>query len=139
MQKPKRANSRRVIDIDKITLSILEDWRALQRKDYKRLGLSYTKQHFPVSTRFDKYEEKMEFPRLASTNDTLTKFFKNHLELPKITVHGFRHTHASLLFEAGAAIKAVQVQLGHIKKSNDYGRLHACLRGSKRENHKIDT
>lgn len=31
----------------------------------------------------------------------------------KITLHGFRHTHASLLFEAGATIKEVQTRLGH--------------------------
>ncbi|EIP8069358.1 tyrosine-type recombinase/integrase, partial [Enterococcus faecalis] len=30
-----------------------------------------------------------------------------------ITAHGFRHTHASLLFEAGATIKQVQERLGH--------------------------
>ncbi|MFJ6958897.1 MAG: tyrosine-type recombinase/integrase [Ligilactobacillus ruminis] len=28
-------------------------------------------------------------------------------------MHGFRHTHASLLFEAGATIKEVQTRLGH--------------------------
>lgn len=37
--------------------------------------------------------------------------------LPKnfkyISIHGFRHTHASLLFEAGASIKDVQSRLGH--------------------------
>jgi integrase len=31
----------------------------------------------------------------------------------KITVHSFRHTPASLLFEARAPIKTVQAQLGH--------------------------
>ncbi|NME31573.1 tyrosine-type recombinase/integrase [Lactobacillus ruminis] len=31
----------------------------------------------------------------------------------KITLHGFRHTHASLLFQAGATIKEVQTRLGH--------------------------
>ncbi|MGY3765374.1 tyrosine-type recombinase/integrase [Vagococcus vulneris] len=30
-----------------------------------------------------------------------------------MTVHGFRHTHASLLFEPGATIKDVQSRLGH--------------------------
>ncbi|MBT9627797.1 tyrosine-type recombinase/integrase [Ligilactobacillus ruminis] len=30
-----------------------------------------------------------------------------------MTLHGFRHTHASLLFEAGATIKEVQTRLGH--------------------------
>ncbi|WP_420901904.1 tyrosine-type recombinase/integrase [Paenibacillus dendritiformis] len=33
--------------------------------------------------------------------------------LHPITVHGLRHTHASLLFEAGASIKEVQERLGH--------------------------
>lgn len=38
----------------------------------------------------------------------LTKY-----NLPKITTHGFRHTHCSLLFEAGANLKEVQDRLGH--------------------------
>lgn len=37
---------------------------------------------------------------------------KKH-ELHRITIHGLRHTHASLLFEAGASIKEVQERLGH--------------------------
>lgn len=38
---------------------------------------------------------------------------QNKTDLKKISTHGFRHTHASLLFEAGASIKDVQVRLGH--------------------------
>ncbi|HFI0025852.1 TPA: site-specific integrase [Streptococcus suis] len=34
-------------------------------------------------------------------------------DLPYITPHGFRHTHCSLLFEAGATVKEVQERLGH--------------------------
>ncbi|RST71877.1 integrase [Siminovitchia acidinfaciens] len=30
-----------------------------------------------------------------------------------MTIHGLRHTNASLLFEAGASIKEVQERLGH--------------------------
>ena len=33
--------------------------------------------------------------------------------LPAITTHGFRHTHASILLEAGASIKEIQARLGH--------------------------
>ncbi|HEM1574863.1 TPA: tyrosine-type recombinase/integrase, partial [Listeria monocytogenes] len=43
----------------------------------------------------------------------LDNIFKHHTELKKITSHGFRHTHASLLFEAGASLKDVQERLGH--------------------------
>ena len=35
------------------------------------------------------------------------------LDIERISVHGLRHTHASLLFEAGASIKEVQHRLGH--------------------------
>lgn len=50
--------------------------------------------------------------RLAMPNDILKSFIKKH-KLRKITVHGLRHTHASILFEAGATIKEVQERLGH--------------------------
>lgn len=35
------------------------------------------------------------------------------IDLNPITIHGFRHTHCSLLFEAGATVKEVQNRLGH--------------------------
>lgn len=41
------------------------------------------------------------------------KHILNNYNLPKITTHGFRHTHCSLLVEAGANIKEVQDRLGH--------------------------
>lgn len=50
--------------------------------------------------------------RLAYPNDKLNEIIRSN-NLHKITVHGLRHTHASLLFEAGASIKEVQERLGH--------------------------
>lgn len=38
---------------------------------------------------------------------------QSNYNLKSITTHGFRHTHCSLLFEAGAIIKEVQDRLGH--------------------------
>ena len=34
-------------------------------------------------------------------------------DLRPIKIHGFRHTHASLCFDAGMTLKQVQHQLGH--------------------------
>ncbi|MEQ7171457.1 tyrosine-type recombinase/integrase [Enterococcus innesii] len=45
-------------------------------------------------------------------NHNLSKILKENI-LPKMTVHGFRHTHCSLLFEAGVSIKDVQERMGH--------------------------
>ena len=33
--------------------------------------------------------------------------------LDPITIHGFRHTHCSLLFQAGLTVREVQDRLGH--------------------------
>lgn len=37
----------------------------------------------------------------------------NNTKLKPIRIHGFRHTHASLLFESGLSLKQVQHRLGH--------------------------
>ena len=50
--------------------------------------------------------------RLAYLNEKLNSLIKKH-HLHPITIHRLRHTHASLLFEAGASIKEVQERLGH--------------------------
>jgi integrase len=40
-----------------------------------------------------------------------------HLELPPITWHSFRHTHATLLSDLGESMKTAQAQLGHARLS----------------------
>src|SRR5690606_24824730 len=113
LQQPKTVNSRRIIEFNEPTLSTLQEWQDIQRKEYATLGLTYKPEQQPVFTRFDKDEGVMKYLRLASPNDSLAKFFKKHSDLPRITVHGFRHTHASHLCEAGVSIKAAQERLGH--------------------------
>ena len=48
---------------------------------------------------------------LYTVNDWLRYILKKYI-LPHITPHGFRHTHASLLLEAGESVKVVQQRLG---------------------------
>lgn len=50
---------------------------------------------------------------MSTLNDKLESLFKRHKDLHRIHVNGFRHTHASLLFESGATFKEVQARLGH--------------------------
>ncbi|WP_245686894.1 tyrosine-type recombinase/integrase [Tenuibacillus multivorans] len=55
----------------------------------------------------------MTYIRKSYFNDRLKIIFKNNPQLKQISVHGFRHTHASLLFESGAEVYEVQDRLGH--------------------------
>ncbi len=48
----------------------------------------------------------------STVNDILTRLCKN-AEIPVISVHGLRHTHASLLLFAGVSIASVAQRLGH--------------------------
>lgn len=45
-------------------------------------------------------------------NDWLNYLIKKY-KLPRITPHHFRHTHASLLLQAGVPVKEVSERLGH--------------------------
>ena len=48
----------------------------------------------------------------STINDILEKHCKN-VEIPVISVHGLRHTHASILLFAGVSIASVAHRLGH--------------------------
>lgn len=114
LQTPKTADSRRVISIDDETLGWLKKWRKRQSEEFYDVDIDLLPDNQqPLFTRYDYNERKMKYIRLASLNDQLTKLLKNHKYFPSISIHGLRHTHASLLFEAGASIKDVQVRLGH--------------------------
>lgn len=49
-------------------------------------------------------------------NSTVNKILQRHCErvgVPTITIHGLRHTHASLMLYAGASVLSVSKRLGH--------------------------
>lgn len=48
----------------------------------------------------------------STLNQKLTKFCKE-ADVPRISIHGLRHTHASLLISAGVSIQSVAKRLGH--------------------------
>ena len=114
LHHPKTKASFRTISVDRVTLTILKKWKTEQKETYKEFGFQVdTDLTQPIFTRYLHEKNKMDYYRLATPNERLKAFFERHPKFPKITIHGFRHTHASLLFEAGASIKDVQVRLGH--------------------------
>lgn len=46
-------------------------------------------------------------------NGMLTRIYRDFPKLKQITPHGFRHTHATLLFESDLSAKEIQNRLGH--------------------------
>lgn len=101
---PKTKHSNRIIQLDDITFAELNKWHKRQKEFL-----------FSVGQRVKKPTEQLLFHN--SQNKVLYVEYLNHLLetalKTKLTPHSFRHTHASLLFEAGATIKEVQVRLGH--------------------------
>lgn len=97
VNKPKTKNAYRVIDIDKETALELKKMRAQSNSSFVFVN------------------RKGECIRPASFTSDFIYFIKTHPNLKRITPHGLRHTHASLLFESGATPKDVQLRLGHAK------------------------
>lgn len=107
VQTPKSKSSIRKISIDEQTKLILKRWKAKQRELFFSVG-TRVKKHQPCFTE----EVTNSYLYLNFMNDKLRKICKKH-KFKQIKIHGFRHTHCSLLFESGFTIQEVQDRLGH--------------------------
>ncbi|MCM3006744.1 site-specific integrase [Priestia koreensis] len=105
-QTSKTKESKRLISLDTKTLSLLKKWRVEQIQ--ANLANACTN----IESKIIFTRDDGSPMRLAYLNDKLSAVIKKH-KLNRITIHGLRHTYASLLFEAGASIKEVQERLGH--------------------------
>ena len=94
-QTPKTKKSARTITLDSKTIKVLKDWHK-----YSTKGLLFK-------------NESGEPKSVVHVNNMLNRIWRKYPDFKRITPHGFRHTHCSLLFEAGATIKEVQERLGH--------------------------
>ena len=107
IQSPKTKNSRRTIELDPITINYLKHWKAVQKRKYLMLGYNTLQ---PKQLIFA--NNKNGYKSLNTPAKWLKPIIADH-NLKPITIHGFRHSHCSALFSAGASIKEVQLRLGH--------------------------
>jgi len=103
----KTKSSIRAIKLDKVTMDILKVWQKQQKEDFLVLGYNTLQ---PKQLVFS--NERNEYLQPTKTRKWMLQVQKKY-DLVKITTHGLRHTHCSLLFEAGVSIKEVQDRLGH--------------------------
>lgn len=100
----KTISSCRTIPVDQQTIDILKHWQQIQRRELFKLGFNNATYVFSNIN-----NEPYALSKPYKWNNRITKKYK----LRKIKIHGFRHTHASLLFEAGAKMQDVKDRLGH--------------------------
>ncbi|MHA3067318.1 site-specific integrase [Lacticaseibacillus saniviri] len=108
IQAPKTRAGKRTIPMDEKTMAILKNWRLQQMKKYMALGYNTN-----TPTQLVFANRSNELLNLMMPSEWLkTIEIKNNIE-HHITIHGFRHSHASLCLAAGMNIKELQVRLGH--------------------------
>lgn len=107
IQDPKTKASKRVLDMDLETMQILRRWKVQQASYLLARGINAMSKDQLVFSNLQ--NNLMSTPTIREWASKIVQAGN----LPKITLHGFRHTHATLLLSAGASIKEVQNRLGH--------------------------
>lgn len=108
IQPPKNEQSNRTIPIDHTTLKLLNDWKAEQAELLIGFGFNAIN---PKQLLFSKHSTNKPLD-LSTPRNNLSRLCKKY-NLEMINIHGFRHTHCSLLLEAGFPIREVMDRLGH--------------------------
>lgn len=107
IQTPKTKASNRVISLDNETIQVLKMWQLEQRKQLLKVGINAMDSKQLIFS-----NSKNSFIIVPTVRLAIKQIAKK-AGIHPITTHGFRHTHATLLFASGLDIKQVQARLGH--------------------------
>lgn len=104
---PPKNGAPRTIKMDEETMQLLKKWKSELSKELLQQGINMNNpKQFIFPNSINTFTDPNQTHRWLT--DVLDKY-----NLEPITTHGLRHTHCSLLFEAGANVKDVQDRLGH--------------------------
>jgi hypothetical protein len=106
----KTVSGRRTLDVNDDVVRLLHGWRRNQAEERLLVGARYG-DHDLVFARPDGTPTLPEI--ISRTFDRIVA----RTRLPRIRFHDVRHTHASLLLEAGVPVKVVSERLGHATPS----------------------
>lgn len=111
---PKTMGSVRTIVVEDIVIEALKEHKLAQEKVKKRFGTSYYDEDFI----FAKTERHPGYPVFIKTiQNRMNRLLKMAGLNEKLTPHSLRHTHTSLLAEAGVVLEDIMERLGH---TDDY-------------------
>ncbi len=103
---PKTKAGQRVVSLDDDTVTRLRRHRTGQAAELLRLGIGRSGDGLvfadPAGQRWHPERVTRVFGRLVTEHD-----------MSKLTLHGLRHTHATLLLSSGVNVKTVSSRLGH--------------------------
>lgn len=119
VQAPKTKSSIRIVTLDDKTISILRKWKLRQKELYFQMQTK--SQNIVFADLYGHYSNRQA---LYMRSNRVADF----ANVPRIGTHGWRHTHATMLFEAGVDLKEAQERLGHSSieiTSNIYTHLSA--------------
>lgn len=101
---PKSKAGIRTISIDKKTVNMLRLYKNRQRQLFIETGVRVSSVVFATPTK--------EYQNMATRQESLDRRCAE-IGILRFTFHAFRHTHASLLLNAGISYKELQYRLGH--------------------------
>lgn len=109
VQATKTRKGKRTIPVDDVTIEQLKTWRHDQQVKYFMLGYNTLNPDQLVFA-----NSKNGYQSLNTPAKRLRKIIKDsQLDLPKLTIHGFRHSFISNLLIAGVPVTSVQKIVGH--------------------------
>ena len=126
LKAPKSAASRRIVDLDDVTVAVLKRWKVAQLEERLRAGTAWQSGEWL-------FTDEIGAPWRP---DGLTKTFVKAAKaagLPHTDVKGLRHAHATAMLRAGVHPKVVQERLGHSSISVTMDIYSSVLPGMQRE------
>lgn len=107
---PKTRKSKRKIIVDEEVFHQLMEHKKVQEKIIEQLGDSYHDKDFI----FAKMERQFGYPIVIKTvQNRMARLLRISGLNPDLTPHSLRHTHTSLLAEAGVSLEQIMDRLGH--------------------------
>lgn len=107
---PKTEKSKRKVVVAKLVIDMLIKHKEEQEKIITRLGDSYNNKGFI----FTNVQRHHGYPILTKlVENRMTRLLKIANLNPKLSPHSLRHTHTSLLAEAGVKLEDIKDRLGH--------------------------
>ncbi|MDR1413117.1 MAG: site-specific integrase [Actinomycetes bacterium] len=103
---PKTKSGKRALAIGAAACHQLERWQQSQQAFFEKKGLRHDDNTPVITDRNGTFRDYANF-------DTWLRSFFSKWDFSHISMHGLRHTHATLLLAAGVDYKTIQARLGH--------------------------